>query len=277
MRSAFAETLQVAVSILPQEYFVKKIGGDFVSVTVLVPPGASPENYELKPRQMTVLSECRIYFAIGVPFEAAWLPKISSGNQQMTIVRTDEGIRKIAMTAHHHHEGDGSHDEESSDGSLDPHIWLSPPLVKIQANHILKALQQADPIHSNVYEVNFNRFSEEIDRLDADLRTFFTGFESTRFMVFHPAWGYFASEYGLEQIPIESEGKDPKPAQLMSLINEARAQDIKVVFAQPQFSTRSAETIAKAIGGEVIPSDDLAPDWEENLRRQAVKIKSALK
>jgi ABC-type Zn uptake system ZnuABC Zn-binding protein ZnuA len=141
--SAFAETLQVAVSILPQEYFVKKIGGDFVSVTVLVPPGATPENYELKPRQMVALSECRIYFAIGVPFETAWLPKISSGNQRMIIVRTDEGIRKIAMTAHHHHDGDGSHDEESSDGLLDPHIWLSPSRED-SGKPYTKGSQQAD-------------------------------------------------------------------------------------------------------------------------------------
>ena len=96
-------------------------------------------------------------------------------------------------------------------------------------------------------------------------------------MVFHPSWGYFAHTYGLEQIPIEREGKAPKPVHLQELITHAIAHDIRVIFVQPQFSTKSAETIAKAIGGTVVVADPLALDWADNLRRQARKIRSALK
>jgi zinc transport system substrate-binding protein len=273
---AGAEPLRVAVSILPQTYFVKKIGGDFVSITVLVPPGANPATYEPKPTQMVSISTSKVYFAIGVPFEKAWLPKFSSVNPSMRIVHTDAGIRKIPMRSHHHDADE--HEKESHDGgTLDPHIWLSPPLVKIQAEHILNGLKQSDPIHAAIFETNYQRFSEEIDRLNTDLHQLFSDLGHVRFLVFHPSWGYFAEAYGLEQIPIEFEGKDPKPAALQALIKEATSDGIKVIFVQPQFSTRSAETIANAIGGEVMIADPLAADWEENLRRQAVKIKSALK
>lgn len=272
-----AETMQVAVSIQPQAYFVKKIGGDFVSVTVLVPPGANPATYEPKPTQMVSISASRVYFAIGVPFEQAWLPKFSSVNPSMAVVRTDAGIQKISMhTAHHH--GASQHQMKDDAGAMrDPHIWLSPPLVKIQAANILNGLKQLDSVHAKIYDINFRRFSEEVDRLDADLHRLFSNLGKVRFLVFHPSWGYFADTYGLEQIPIELEGKDPKPAVLQALIKEAKSSGIKVVFVQPQFSTRSAETIANAIGGEVMAADPLAANWEENLRRQAEKIKSALK
>lgn len=275
--SASAETLQVVVSILPQAHFVKKIGGDFVSVTVLVPPGANPATYEPKPTQMVSISVSKVYFAIGVPFEQTWLPKVSSVNPSMTVVHTDAGIQKIPMHSAHHHGTSQLQMEDNDEAMLDPHIWLSPPLVKIQAKHILNGLRQSDPAHAKIYETNFRRFAEEIDRLDADLHRLFSDLGQVRFLVFHPSWGYFAEAYGLEQIPIEIEGKDPKPAALQALIKEARAGGIKVVFVQPQFSTRNAETIANAINGEVMIADPLATDWAENLRRQAVKIKSALK
>jgi zinc transport system substrate-binding protein len=272
-----AKTLQVAVSIQPQAYFVDKIGGDFVSVTVLVPPGANPATYEPKPTQMVSVSTSKVYFAVGVPFERAWLPKFSSVNPSMAVVHTDAGIAKIPMRSAHHHDTPG-HPIETRDGAMrDPHVWLSPPLVKIQAEHILDGLKQSDPIHAEAYETNFHRFSKEIDRLDADLRQLFSGIGEVRFLVFHPSWGYFAETYGLEQIPIEFEGKDPKPAVLQALIKEAKLERIKVVFVQPQFSTRSAKTIANAIGGKVMTADPLAQNWEENLRQQAAKIKSALK
>lgn len=272
-----AEPLQVAVSIQPQAYFVKKIGGDFVSVTVMVPPGANPATYEPKPTQMVSVSTSKVYFAVGVPFEQAWLPKLSSVNPSMAVVHTDAGILKIPMHTAHHHSAPEHQMKHHDEAMLDPHVWLSPPLVKIQAEHILKGLKQSDPIHTKTYETNFHRFSEEIDHLDADLHRLFSNIEQVRFLVFHPSWGYFAETYGLEQIPIEFEGKDPKPAILQTLIREARSEGIKIVFVQPQFSTRSAETIANAIDGEVMIADPLAEDWEENLRRQALKIKSALK
>ena len=161
--------------------------------------------------------------------------------------------------------------------SLDPHIWLSPPLVKVQARTILTALQEIDPAHKSVYAANARQFTAEIDRLDAELKKTFSGRQGLRFMVFHPSWGYFARAYGLEQVPIEIEGKDPKPARLQMLIEQARENRIKVIFAQPQFSTRSAALVAREIGGQVAFADPLAMDWMANLRNVAGNFKLALK
>ena len=312
-----ADKLSVFVSIVPQKYCVQQIGKDLVEVQTMVQPGASPATYEPKPRQMADLSTAKIYFAIGVPFENAWLEKIAAANPNMRVIHTDQGIDKIAMEAHHHHDdheeehhdegehhGEAEHDHEKGEHhgeaehghekgehheedehdkdhhehtGLDPHIWLSPPLVKIQARTILTALQEADPVHRGVYEANFKAFTSQIDQLDADLKTTFAGKTGLQFMVFHPAWGYFAHAYGLKQVPIEIEGKDPKPDQLKELIEHARENGIKVVFVQPQFSTKSAEVVAQEIGGQVAFADPLAEDWMTNLREVANKFQRALK
>lgn len=224
--TAFAENrIPVFVSIVPQKFFVHQIGRDLVDVQAMVQPGASPAAYEPKPKQMADLSKTKIYFAIGVPFENAWLKKIAAANPGMRVVHTDRGIEKLAMKAHHHHdvqaeehhEGEhheANHDYEKSEhhgevahdeghhehAGLDPHIWLSPPLVKIQARTILAALQKVDPAHGSAYEANFNTFVAQIDQLDADLKKTFAGKTGLQFMVFHPAWGYFAHAYGLKQV-----------------------------------------------------------------------------
>jgi zinc transport system substrate-binding protein len=278
---AAEDRLPVFVSILPQQYFVQQIGGDHVDVQVMVSPGASPATYEPRPRQMTALAGARLYFSIGVAFETVWLDKIMAANPTMTLVRTDAGIQKIAMATHHHgeethHEGEENHGESSQDGILDPHIWLSPPLVRQQAGTILKALTAADPGRSKAYETNYRRFVNEIDALDSDLKTLFADKEGLPFMVFHPAWGYFAQAYGLKQVPIEIEGKDPKPAQLQVMIENARTQGIRVVFVQPQFSVKRAELVAREIGGQVAFADPLALDWLTNLRAVAGKFEAAL-
>jgi zinc transport system substrate-binding protein len=305
--------LPVFVTIAPQKFFVQQIGRDLVDVQVMVEPGADPHTYEPKPRQMVAISKAKIYFAVGIEFEEANLGKITATNPNLKVIHTDNGIEKIAMAAHHdHHDGHekehhdkGEHHGEGKDehhgeaeyghekgehhgetehdeghhehAGLDPHIWLSPPLAKTQARTILAALQEADPAHQIDYEVNFHEFTAQIDQLDADLKTTFAGKKGLQFLVFHPAWGYFAHAYGLKQVPIEIEGKDPKPAQLKELIEHARENGIKVVFVQPQFSTKSAQLIAQEIGGQVVFADPLAGDWMANLREVANKFQRALK
>jgi len=289
--AAAADRLSVFVSIVPQKTFVQQIGKDLVDINVMVTPGASPATYEPKPRQMAELSNAALYFAIGAPFERTWLRKIAAANPRMTVVHTDKGIEKLAMAAHYHgeegHEEDNHHAEEHhekdhhDDGDdhtgLDPHIWTSPALVKIQAAAILKALQKADPANEGAYADNFKAFIAGVDALDRELSQTFAGKKGLQFMVFHPSWGYFARDYGLTQIPIEIEGKDPKPAQLKELISHAREEGIKVIFVQPQFSTKSATLIAREIKGQVAFADPLAEDWAGNLRMIAEKFSAVLK
>jgi len=270
--------LAVFVSIPPQKYFLQQIGRQRVDVQVMVEPGASPAIYEPRPRQMAAISRTHIYFAIGVPFEKTWLKKIAAANPDMQVVHTDRGIQKIPMAANHtRFEDQRGKDHQDHHGGLDPHIWLSPALVMTQARTILNALVEIDPEHSAIYEANTKDFVSKLAALDAGLKNTFAGKQGFQFMVFHPSWGYFARNYGLQQVPVEIEGKDPKPAQLKALIEYAQKKHINIIFVQPQFSTRSAELVAKEIGGQVVIADPLASDWYGNLREVAQKFRVALK
>jgi zinc transport system substrate-binding protein len=265
-------TLHVTVSILPQQYFVERIGGAHVNVNVMVQPGASPATYEPKPEQLQALSKADAYISIGVPFEDAWLERIGSANPDMLLVDSAQGIERMAM-ATHHHEGE-EHEEEAK--NLDPHIWLSPCLVSVQAQNIYDALVRLDPEREDTYKANLDRFVANIDELDAHIRETLAGVDNRKFMVFHPSWGYFARDYDLEMIPIEIGGQEPSAAELAALVEEAHEEGIRVIFAQPEFSTRSAEIIANEIGGEVLLVSPLAADWLDNLRRVAETFAEAM-
>jgi zinc transport system substrate-binding protein len=234
---------------------------------------------------MVAISKAKLYFVVGVEFEEANLDRVVSANPKLKVVRTDHGIEKIPMDFHRqpYHKAkahrkiealEGDHHEH---GNLDPHIWLSPPLVKVQSRNILEALQEIDPSHQNDYEANYHQFVSQLDKLDADLKETFRGQQGLQFLVFHPSWGYFARTYGLKQVPIEIEGKNPKPFHLKDLIEGARDKGIKVVFVQPQYSVKSAEVVAKEIGGQVVFANPLAGDWMENLLEMATQFKAALK
>ncbi|PKO21579.1 MAG: cation ABC transporter substrate-binding protein [Chloroflexi bacterium HGW-Chloroflexi-1] len=265
--------LHVTVSILPQKYFLERIGGERVIVNVMTPPGASPHTYEPKPDQLVALSQAVAYFSIGVEFERAWLSRITAANNKMLMVDTAQGIERIPMVAHHDEHTEAltpaAGDAHQEGDNLDPHIWTSPELAKVQARTIYAALAQIDPTHQAAYQANLDRFIADIDRLETEIRATLSGAQNRKFMVFHPSWGYFARDFGLEQIPIEVGGQEPSAAELAALISEARANGIQVIFAQPEFSTRAAETIAREIGGQVLLIDPLAADWLGNLRQVA--------
>ncbi len=280
-----AEKISVFAGILPQQYFLERIGGERLDVTVMVEPGANPASYEPKPLQMAKLSKALAYFAVGVPFENAWLDRITGANSKMKVVRTDAGIDKKPMAAHHHesdekhgeHENEGGEGHENGEIILDPHIWLSPQLVMKQAENIVNGLCAVDEAGCSRYKEGYARFLEEIEILHKELQKQLEPHRGSPFMVFHPSWGYFAEAYGLRQIPAEIEGKRPKPAELKDLIQLAQREKIRTIFVQPQFSTQSAKIIAKAIRGKVLFIDPLAQDWTQNLRDSAEKISNALK
>lgn len=276
------ENLNVTVSILPQKYFVEKIGKELVSVNVMVEPGMSAETYEPLPQQLANLSNSSAYISIGVPFEEAWLEKIKSANPNITMINSGENIDKIPMIGHHHHHEHEDHDHEHKDKnkeieSLDPHIWLSPKLAKIQAENIYQGLVKLDPKNETIYQQNLANFIAEIEELDQQINQKFADISKRKFMIYHPAWGYFAKDYNLEQISIEFEGQEATSATLASLITQAKENNITAIFAQPQFSKKTADIIAREIKGEVIILDDLALNWSENLLDVSDKLAKSMK
>jgi zinc transport system substrate-binding protein len=221
------------------------------------------------------LQEAEIYFRIGhISFEKAQIGKLAQVNSRMKVVDTSEGISFIKLTAHEHENGSGQEGEyESGD---DPHIWLSPKLVKIQAGHIYSALVEARPADEAYFRDNYNRFLSDLDSLDADLKDVFAPIKGRTILVFHPAFGYLANEYGFKQEAIEIDGKDPSPEHLRAIIDKALVDEVKVIFVQRQFSAKSAEAIADEVSGAVVQIDPLAKDYFTNLENMSQVITKSL-
>ncbi len=252
--------INAVVSILPEQTFVKAIGGDKVNVSLMVLPGNSPHTYEPKPSQMKNVAKAELYFTIGVEFENAWLDKFKNLNKRMQVIDLSSGIEKLPMTAHH----DEAHSEEHQGN--DPHIWTSPDNVKIIAKNIYEALIKADPANESFYKQNYEKFTSIIMETDRKIKSILSKKpKGTKFMVFHPSWGYFAQAYGLKQLPVELEGKSPKPKELIHLIKEAGEEQISAIFTQPEFSDSIAKVMANELHIMVIKVSPLAPNWSENL------------
>ncbi len=286
------EDINAIVSILPQKEFVESVGGDHVSVKELIPPGSSPATYDLSPQDLAAIEEADIYFRIGhVPFEKANIDRIKSLNPDLVIIDTsesiplrffgeegghDQGEAHGGGVGEHESEDEGEDKEAHHNEGADPHIWLSPNLVKLQVESIYVGLAEADPANANEYRANADTYIARLDSLDNELNAVFEGIGTNVLMVFHPAWGYFADAYGLEQIAIEQEGKEPTASQLQDLIDTARHEGVKVIFVQAQFDKSVAESITEEIGAVMIQIDPLAENYIENLESVGETISANL-
>jgi len=262
------DQVNVTVSIVPLAYFAERIGGDWVNINTMVSPGEEPHSYEPTPEQMVAISESPVFFSIGVEYEDVWLPKFEETNPDMAIVDTSVGIERIPVATSVAEVGtptdteDDHHDEE---GGLDPHVWLSPENGKIIAENMLNGLIAVAPEHEADFRNNFDALIADIDTLDTQIQETLAGEQNRSFMVFHPAWGYFAKQYDLEQIAVQVGGQDPSVSELAALVDIALERGITVIFVQPSFNSASANSLAQEIGGTVASADPLAADWLENL------------
>ncbi len=244
----------VVVSVLPQAWLVERLAGDLVTVEVMIPPGASHATYEPTMAQMRAVSRAGLYVKVGhpaFPFERAWLDRLLRENSVLLVVDASANIPQ--------HPGD-------------PHIWTSPDAMRQMASTVGNALADLLPDRRDELERNRTALIEEIATLDQELRRTLAGAEGRSFLVFHPAWGYFAEHYGLRQVAIEERGKEPGPLRLARLIEWARQEKVRAVLVQPQFSHMSAELIAREIGAELVTVDPLSRDWPASLRGAARAI-----
>lgn len=246
----------VAVSVLPQSYFVEKIAGDRVTIAVMIPPGANPSTYEPGIDELTGLAQAKLYVAVGHPhfaFEAAWVDKLLSENPDLKIV------------------------DSAATDDYDPHIWLSPRFVRSGAERISTALGEVLPGARAVMEENLAGFLSEIDELDSEIRDRLEPYSGQKVFVFHAAWGHFTREYGLQQVSLEEGGKKPGAGALAAFIEEAKREEASTIFVQPQFSMESARVVAEEVGARVETLDPLARDWLDNMRRVSMAFEKALK
>jgi len=267
--------LQVTVSLLPQAYFVERIGGDLVWVNVMVGPGEEAHTYEPKPEQMKALSESTLFFSIGIEYEQSWLPRFADINPELLLIDSAEGIERIEESEPHSHDEGDDHGEETEDHDndddhdqelgLDPHVWLSPSNGKIIAENVYSALISVSPENTAFFTSNYEELIADIDALQSRITAALSGLTQRNFMVYHPAWGYFANEFGLTQIAVQTGGTDPSASELAEIIDLALTENISVIFVQPTFNAANARTIAQEVNGEVVLVDPLARDWLANL------------
>ncbi|MFH2036010.1 MAG: zinc ABC transporter substrate-binding protein, partial [Candidatus Zixiibacteriota bacterium] len=225
--------INAVVSIPPQKIFLSEISSGFVDITVLVGAGQSPATYEPTPGQMAALSSADIYFRIGVPFENRLISKITAMFPELKIVDLRDGIELHDISGHEH--GDQIHE-----GAKDPHIWMDPILVKKQAGTILETISIIMPENKPIFEKYYYNFIAQLDTLDNTVKQIIDSCNKKEFLIFHPTLGYFANRYGLNQIPIEYDGKEPGAKYITELIKMAEKNNITTIFAQPQFSDKSA-------------------------------------
>lgn len=285
------DLLNIIVSIPPQAEFVEKVGGSNVNVTVMVPPGADPHTFELKPDQLKELSSADAYFKLGsgIEFEIVWMDRISELNKNLEIFDCSENIDFIKSDENdlHQHEDENADAGKDEDEGInqtdigdnlettehthtisgnDPHIWLSIKNASTIIENIYEGLSELDPENQNYYFENKTEYQKQLSDLDKEIEEALSGIKNRMFIVYHSAWKYFARDYGLEEIAVESSGKEPTIKEIEQIIELAKANNIKVIFASPQFSTRSAEVITNEIGGRVILIDPLEKNYISNMQ-----------
>ena len=261
------DKLNIFVSILPQKYFVERVGGEHVDVSVMVGPGQSPATYEPTPQQMAKLAKADIYFSIGVPFESAWLNQIRKNNKNLMIVECCRAFTTLKHDGHAH-----SHNHTH----LDPHIWTSPKNV-IQLSMIIeKSLSRIDPVNKNNFIAASARFIVALKTLDQEIAQKTAHLKNKTMIVSHPSWGYFSENYGFTQVSIEQTGKEIQGNAMTKLIDFAKQNNIRAVFTQPQFNNKAAEVIAAEIDAALFELDPLAENYIVNMQEITNKIVQGL-
>ncbi|MFA5479927.1 MAG: zinc ABC transporter substrate-binding protein [Candidatus Muiribacteriota bacterium] len=264
----------IFVSIPPQKFFVEKIAGSLLNVEVLIKPGQNPHSFDLNPGQMIELSKSNIYFTLGLEFEDVLIPKISSINNNLKIIPLDSGIRKIISenTCNHGHDDFGV-EEICEIPKADPHIWLSPRNVKIISLKIKEALENNYPENKEVFQKNYLNFIKEIDNISNQINTITKNLKSKTFLIYHPAWAYFARDFDLTQLSVETDGKEPGPKDIIEIIKKVKQHNIKTIFIEPAQNPQSPQVIAKQAGLQVKTADPLDENWSLNIINFAESLK----
>ncbi|MDD1726850.1 MAG: zinc ABC transporter substrate-binding protein [Methanothrix sp.] len=254
-----SDRIRVAATIAPLADLVRAVGGDRVDVTVVVPPGAEPHTFEPTPSLMVKLSQADLYVMNGAGLEF-WMDKLLETNRDLEMLDSSSGIELL--------QGEG---EES-----DPHIWLSLRNAARQVKNICSGLSDLDPDHREYYAQNRDDYLRRLMELDEEFNRSFAINKSRIFVVDHPSWSYFARDYGLEQIPLMVEEKEPGPRYLSQVIDLARQSNISTIFVEPQFNPKAAEVIAREMSARVIRLDPLASNYLENMRYAGREIANSM-
>lgn len=259
--------IKVVTTIPPVAFLIENIGGERVEIETLIPPRGNPHTYEPTHKQMSILSKADLFVKTGsgIEFELLWMKKLRTLNKRMAVCDSSEGIHLIDISGNEDEEDNSHHNHQHKD----PHTWLSPDNAVKMSQNILRAIIAIDPSNSEYYKRNSLKLVNNLRSLKKDINNRLKNIKNRQFYIFHPAWGYFARDFNLVQIPVEYSGKEPTPARMARLIKRAMQENIKVIFTSPQFSKKNAEVIANEIDGRVVFIDPMSGDYLNNLEHTA--------
>ncbi|OCN01905.1 ABC transporter substrate-binding protein [Clostridium sp. W14A] len=255
----------IAVTVVPEATFAKAVCGDYMEVMTAVPSGYSPETYEPTPKEKEELSRAALYFAVGVPVEESSILPAIADLETIKVIRLQDAVSKEYP------------DRTFPSGERDPHIWLSPKRAKVMVETIARECETVDPQHKAQYGQNAENYAKQLDSLDSDLKNIFSNMQNKSFLVFHPAFGYLAEDYGLTMYSLEEEGKEATPQHLQEMVDLAKKQKIRAIFYQEEIDSKQSKAFAEEIGGKTVELSPLAPDYVENLKKMANTMVEAMK
>lgn len=260
------ESFIIACTLPPQEEFIRAVGGENITVLVMVPPGASPHTFEPVPSQIAGLESADLYLYIGsgLEFENRWLDRIRKMYPDLPLINLSENITFIDGEIHHHGETGDEHYEDKR--VTDPHVWLSIRNAIEMVHTTCRALKELNPENRDLYELNGDNYINQLNSLDCRIRTELSDLPSRKILVYHPAFGYFCQDYNLTQISVEENGKEPSAKTLATIIDEARNEHVSYIFTEPEVSSRGAETLASEINATIILVSPLSGRYLENLQ-----------
>jgi zinc transport system substrate-binding protein len=251
----------IAVTIVPEQTFVEAVCGDLAEVITMVPPGNSPENYEPTAEEIEKFSSASLYFSIGVPTEEAnILPRVGDTK----VISLQDKVAEVYP------------ERTFESGERDPHIWLSPKRVKVMIETIADEMCELDPANEETYNSNAQAYIEQLDELDQQIKDALEGVQNKTFIVYHPAFGYLADDYGLTMLALEEEGKEATAQHLQEMIDLAKSENIKVIFYQEEIDSSQSEAFAEELGGKTIQLSPLAANYIENLKNMAETMAEAM-
>ncbi|MCU0379092.1 MAG: zinc ABC transporter substrate-binding protein [Bacteroidales bacterium] len=253
----------ITVTLPPFAWFVEGIAGDDFIVNVMLPPGADHHIWEPLPAQITSLAGSEAFIFNGqLGFEHAWMGRFTEINDEMKMLDLSAGIELIGEEEDGHNEDHLDHEGHNHEGA-DPHYWMSPVSAYVMAENIRNFLTELNPGSAEKYVTGYENLVKKIDMVDSILKAAMLETPSKAFMIYHPALGYMAKDYGLQQVTFEDEGKSPSPARMKELIDTARELDIRIIFIQAEYDIRSARSLAEETNTETIVIDPMNRDWEK--------------
>jgi zinc transport system substrate-binding protein len=259
------DKIGVAVSIGPEVEFVKAVGGDKVDVSLMMPPSADPHTYEPLPNQLSQVSTAKMYVEIGtsLEFETNYMDNIKAANPKMKIVNASKGINLLPNS------------EEVNTNTTDPHDWVDPENAKIMVNNIYLGLVQVDPGNMDYYKKNRDVYLKQLDELNRNTTEILKDNNGTDILIYHPSFGYYAKRYNMTQVSAMINDEEPSPQRIAMMIDLAKQKNVKILYTEPQYSTKFMESIASQLGAQIITVNDLDENYLQNMNNIAIAFSKA--